>query len=58
MKPDELNEEVKEILEDWQFWVFRGSYHLQDMGLDDIESSGAELRTPPGKRPKSFRFRE
>jgi hypothetical protein len=36
LKPDESDDLVSNTLEDWQFWVFAGSYHLKDMGLDDI----------------------
>ena len=36
MKPDEDDEAVNECLEDWQYWVFAGSYRLDDMGLSDI----------------------
>lgn len=34
LKPED-SDEVSEILEDWQHWVFAGSYRLADMGLLD-----------------------
>jgi hypothetical protein len=35
MRPDDEDRVASETLEDWQFWVFDGSYRLHDMGLDD-----------------------
>lgn len=34
LKPED-SDKASEILEDWQYWVFAGSYRLADMGLSD-----------------------
>lgn len=34
LKPSETSQ-VNEILEDWQYWVFAGSYRLEALGLTD-----------------------